>query len=427
MRFFCHLLLRHLRQYPGRVAAALVVLTAASALMLALAGMGAALRFRVGGYLAELFPEEKVWLEAGKAALGPVAFENKPINDETVKQVATRPEVEHVWPVEPVRFPISVSGNLFGQEVASDAVIHGVTRPLIEDALKKDQPWGAPKSPEGPYPIVVSRYFLDLYNLGLARANGMPLLSPSFLIGRHVKVMLGVSTVMGAVRSGVAPREVKGVVVGFTAQPAMIGLAMPEEVVHALNQEYAPNTTTQYVTLVVLLKKGADRKAFLKSVVGQGLVLSGGDVLGERIKTGVRVAGWALIGLSASIFALGMMTFYMLFTMIFHSRRLDLIRLRALGLSPVQVVGLALGEVGVIATSAVLLAGGANALLGYWAAERLRSWAEQMSWLPPNLLDPATGWLALASGAILVTTLLPALPVLRWVVTVEPAQVIRDM
>jgi hypothetical protein len=276
---------------------------------------------------------------------------------------------------------------------------------------------------------VVSRYFLDLYNLGLARANGLPLLNPHSLVGRHVTITLGASTVLGVSKNAPSPREVKGIVAGFTAQPAMIGLALPEEVVHALNQEFAPRLPAQYVTLVVQLKKGADRREFLKDAANEGLVLSGGDLLGERVKTVVRVAGWTLIALAAGIFGLGMLTFYLLFTMIFHARRFDLIRLRALGLSPPQVVGLALGEVLAIAALAVVLAGGLNAFLGHWAAEWLKEWAAhaQLTWLPPGLFEPATGWLIITSFFILLTTLLPALPMLRWVVKVEPAQVIRDM
>jgi hypothetical protein len=217
------------------------------------------------------------------------------------------------------------------------------------------------------------------------------------------------------------------VVVGFTAQPGMIGLAMPEDVVRAFNREFSAAGAVQYVKLVVRLKKGAERRSFLPAAAAEGLVLSGGDAIGEQIKTAVRAAGWLLIGLAGGVFGLGMLTFYLLFMMTFHARRLDLIRLRALGLSPAEVVALALGEVGLIAAAAVALAGGTGVLLSAWAAGRLKQWSAALSWLPPGLLEPAPGWLVPASLIILVTTLLPALPVLRWVVKVEPAQVIRDM
>lgn len=425
MRFFFHLLGRHLRQYPGRALTALFVLTVASTLMLALAGTGAALRFRLGGYLDELFPEEQLWLESARSSLGPVAFESKPITEETVEQLSRLPGVEQVWPIEPLRFPVSVSGNLFGQELVSEAVIYGVPRELVADALKPDQPWGK-ATPTSPYPIIVSRYFLDLYNLGLARSQNLPLMSTGFVIGRHVTILLGRSAILGTAAAKPA-REVRARVAGITSQPAMIGLAMPVELVREFNQEFATNPAPQYVSLVVRLKKGADRQAALAAVGKMGLTLSGGGTTGERLKMGVNVAGWGLIALAGAVFGLGMLTFYMLFTMIFHARRLDLIRLRALGVSPAGAVALALGEVGSIALLAVGLATAINAVLSYKLATLMGTLPELRAWLPEDLFEPSPAWLAIASAVILVATLLPALPTLRWVVKVEPGQVIRDL
>ena len=426
MRFFVHLLWRHLRQYPGRALAALVVLAVAALLMLTLAGAGAALRFRVGAYLAQLFPEERLWLEAGRMSLGPIALEGRPITDQTIEAVTRRPEVARLWPIESIRFPVYAEGNLFGQEIRSEAVIHGAPRELIADALAPDQPWGLPAKPDGEVPIVVSRYFLDLYNLGLARSSGLPLLSPASVLGRHLTVVLNASAVI-APSVGQNSRAVRAVVVGITAQPAIIGLVMPDGVVHGFNKEYLPNAPAQFVKLGVQLNKGADRDAFIRSISELGLVLPTADTIGEKIKNAVRMASWILLGLAASVFALGMLTFYQLFAMTFHSRRLDLIRLRALGLSPVQVVGLALGEVGVIAAAAVVLAGGANGLLTWWLAGRLGDLLQSIGGLPAGLLAPAPGLLAAFSLLLLLLTLLPALPMLAWVVRVEPAQVIRDL
>ena len=130
MRFFAHLLLRHLRQYPGRALAAVVVLGVAAALMLLLAGMAAMLNFRVGGYLAELFPEERMRLEALRRSIGPVAFESNPITQSTLDMVRARPDVAHVWPIESVRFPIRVEANILGNMISTDAIIQGAPRVL---------------------------------------------------------------------------------------------------------------------------------------------------------------------------------------------------------------------------------------------------------------------------------------------------------
>ena len=426
MRYLAHLLVRHLRQYPGRALTALAVLMAASILMLTLAGAGAALRFRVGNYLARIFPEQQIWLEAGRASLGPIALEPHPITDETIAAVTQRPEVAQVWPVEPLRVPVAVSGNLFGQEITSDAVIHGVGRPLVDDALDENMSWGAPSDPNAPYPIVVSRYFLDLYNLGMARASGLPLLSENLVLGKHITIYLGSSTAL-ELPAGRPQRTVRGVVAGFTSQPGLLALEMPADVVRGFNHEFLPKSAPQYVKLSVQLKKGADRDAFIEAIAQLGLIVPGSDLLAGQIKRSVRLAGWTLMALAGGVFALGMLTFYTLFTMIFHARRLDLVRLRALGLSPAEAVALALGEVGAIALTAVVLATVTVGFLNQWVAARLQAMAALTNTLPPELFQTSWGWLILAGLLILLVTAAPALPVLRWIVKVEPAQVIRDL
>lgn len=426
MRYLLHLLLRHLRQYPGRSMTALAVLMIASILMLALAGAGVALRFRVGNYLGRIFPEQQIWLEAGRAALGPIALEPHPITDQTLEALRARPEVSRVWAIEPLRVPVSVAGNLFGQQITSDAVIHGVDKTLVSDALPAGQSWDQPANPEGPYPIVVSRYFLDLYNLGMARAAGLPLLNESLVLGKHMTITLGLSTAI-PLPSSKAPRVVTGVVAGFTSQPGLLALELPATAIREFNREFIPQYAPQYVKVSVELKKGADRDAFLAGISTLGLLVPGSDIFGAEIKRAVRLAGWTLLTLAAGVFTLGMLTFYTLFTMIFHARRQDLVRLRALGLSPAEAVALALGEVGVIALGAVIAATVAVGLYNQWAAARLQALAAVTNTLPPELFQTSWGWLVLAGLAILVVTITPALPVLRWIVKVEPAQVIRDL
>lgn len=337
-----------------------------------------------------------------------------------------RPEVNRVWTVETLRIPAAATGNLFGQQLTSDAVIHGVDRELVADALRKDQPWGPPADPQGDYPVVLSKFFIDLYNLGMARAAGLPLLNEANVIGRHATIYLGASTMMG-LPPGQKPRTFTGVVVGLTSNPGMLALIMPSEVVRALNKEFLPNMEPQYVKVSVLLKKGADRDAFLQGIAPLGLVVPGSDLLGPQLKRAVRVAGWTLLLLALGVLALGMLTFYTLFTMIFHARRLDLVRLRALGLSPAEVVALALGEVGAIALGAVSVATVVVGTLGVWLAGRLQAMTTLASVLPPELFRISWGWLIVAGGVILLLTITPALPVLRWIVKVEPAQVIRDL
>ena len=425
MRFFPHLLARHLFQHPGRALSAILVLAVAAALMLALASAGAAVRFRLGDRLEQMFPEERLVLEPGRASFGPIAVEPAAIDDATIAKLEERPELLRVYPIEPVRFPVRAEGELFGNVISSDAIIHGVPRALVEDALATGTRWAAPDAAGKPWPIVVSTYFLDLYNLGMARAGGLPLISPEFVVGKHFRLYLGESyTGLGATSQPVKFIDLE--IKGLTEQPGLLGLAMPIEVVAGLNRAYAPTKPRQYVQLVVDLEAGADRAGFLKFAAGLMLRPSRQQVLGEQLKTGVRAAGWGLIGLALAVFLLGLLTFYLLFAMIFHARRADLLRLRALGLAPASAAALALGEVLALAAAAMAIAVSADLLLSRWAERAAVPLIERISVLPPDLLALSLPWVFGASAFILAAALLPALPMLWSVARVEPGRAIRD-
>jgi hypothetical protein len=424
-RYFLHLLRLFLRQHPGRAFLAFVVLLVASAMMLLLADVGAALRFRVGAQLERVFPDERLRLEAGRAALGPIAIESKTITPAVVAELRRRPDVMEVLPIEPARVPVCVTGSLFGQDLASDAVIHGVPRALVADALGPGVEWRMPSSPDEACPLVASRYFLDLYNLGLARSSGLPLLNPDYVIGKHLQIVWGRSSVMPAPASMQAG-SMRAEIVGLSSDPALVGLAIPDDAVRSINKQYGNLAEPSYVELVVRLRSGKDAERFLADVTGMGLVLSSGEMLGRQVKFAVGLAGWVLIGLALAVFALGMMTFYLLFAMIFHARRPDLARLRAMGMGAAPLLGLAVGEVGVMALAAVLAAGVMNYAVMTQANALALKWLNGQSWLPPNVLAPSVGWLALTSLVILAATLAASAPMLRWVFRVDLGQALRD-
>ena len=425
MSFFLHLLRRHLAQYPGRVLTAVVALSVAAALMLALAGAGAALRFKVGGRLGELFPEERLRLESGRAALGPIALEGRPITDAEVQALSQVQGVLDVWPIEPIQFPVQAVGSIFGQTLATDAVIHGVPRALVADAISTAVAWRMPDDFDAPLPVVVSHYFVDLYNLGLARASSLPLLNPDTIIGRHFDIILGQSSV-GLGTSREKPVMIDSQVLGLTREPSLIGIVIPIDIARAYNLKFAGQEEPRYVQVVLRLAPDADRAAVTARAAELKLVPAGGDLLGEQLKAGVRVASLALGGLALAVLALGLLTFYLLFSLIFHARRADLLALRTLGLTPLQAVALAMSEVGTLAVVSVGIALAANLALMSWASRLAAGWHERLSWLPEDLFRADPLWMLLAGAAILLLTLLPALPMLREVMVAEPGQSIRD-
>lgn len=427
MGFFAQLLARHLRQYPSRSLAGVLVLAVAASLMLVLAGTAAMLQFRVGGYLAELFPEERVRVAALRRSIGPVSFESNPITDATLQAVRERPDVAQVLRIEAVRFPIRVEANILGNMISTDAIIQGASRTLVDDAVGTGVLWRAPEQPGQAYPVVLSRYLLDMYNMGYARSTGLPMLEPGAIVGRGVDIFLNESTI-GLQFPGQSSRRIRAELVGFTSNPALMGIVLPDDAVAAFNREFLPaGSQTQYVQLLIDLRREGDRATLLRELERLSLTPAGSELMADRLKLGVRTAARVLTLLAGAVILLGMLTFYTLFSMVFHARRLDLMRLRALGFSARRAIALAMAEVLLLAGVAV---GGATLLVALLERDliaRMTQVVQEFASLPPGLLQPAGVWLWVAAGAILVCALLPALPMLAWVARTEPAGVIRDL
>ncbi len=103
------------------------------------------------------------------------------MNDSIVKRLEDREDIEEVWTVEPARFSLSIETELFGKSFVSEAVVHGIDHSLVEPQLGiSGLDWMEPGGDNPIYPLLVSRYFLDVYNLVVAKSAGLPILSSKF-------------------------------------------------------------------------------------------------------------------------------------------------------------------------------------------------------------------------------------------------------
>src|SRR5690606_14823335 len=116
---------------------------------------------------------------------------------------------------EAARFPLRAEGYLMGQGLSTDAVVHGVPRQLVADALSDDVSWSTQTLGVNTWPVVGSQYFLDLYNLGYARSAGLPLIDEDFVLGKHFDLVLGENTI-GLGRTEEPVRRLRLRIVGMT-------------------------------------------------------------------------------------------------------------------------------------------------------------------------------------------------------------------
>lgn len=419
-----HLLWRHLWQYPGRLLFGWGTMLLASVALLLLSHGAALLHWRLGPQLEAWYPREQVVLEPALNALGPLAFERGKLDANRIDEIRDLPVVESVWPVYTLKVPTIAVGTIFGQELSTDVVVHGVTREMVSDGLDDTTAWGLPHDPEAPYPVVIAQQWLDLYNLGYARAHGFPLLNPQMVIGQDFDLIFGASNLTGM---GRGQAMVHCEVVGLTRKPGVHALAMPVEAIEYFHKHYGEDNESAISQVMVQLKPTASREAFVQTVGEWGLHSTQSSQLGERLKQLVTGAGYALAGLAVMVLGLGLLVFYAMLAMTLHARRDDLFKLRALGLGPVAMVALGLGEIVITVLAAQAVALGIVPLLLSQAGGWVSGWTQALPLDLSTWASPYFGLWVLVMTLALFLSLLPVTPVLIAWARSAPGNHLRDL
>lgn len=153
---------------------------------------------------------------------------------ETIKELEKIPHVESVSPQLNYENISSLRVNIWNQTFQTDAMIFGLPYEFLsEDIADKDE-WINPREP---YPALISRNIINLYNLTVAPSNNLPSFSEQDIFGLEFTLMPGVSTFFPAISSQVQP--VKAKIVGFSDKVDLIGVTLPLEAVRKFNlQQY---------------------------------------------------------------------------------------------------------------------------------------------------------------------------------------------
>lgn len=198
--------------------------------------------------LEKLFPERRLIVRPPALNLSLVRFQTRNITDPDLEVFRSIPGVSRVDPQMPIAFPIHAEGHLapMQDDIVTEIVIHGVPRELVADAVPADEPFDWTFDASRPCPAVISSYFLDLYNLGIAESNRLPKLNENALVGKTFTLVLGQSVIVPGMGAG-KTRRVSCAVAGFTRDPNLAGVAIPLSAARAFNQwEAGSNFVAKY-------------------------------------------------------------------------------------------------------------------------------------------------------------------------------------
>jgi putative ABC transport system permease protein len=427
LRQSLYLTRKNLRQNLGRAILACLGVGVGMAIVLASLSLGWGVHAHVLKRLREAMPERILSARRAHMDVGPLRIQGKPITEAEVERLRALEEVKSVWPQIPITFPIHAEGELLGVHLSTDVVVNGVAPALARGDVAPGKTFAFdPEAPE-PVPVLVSRYVMDLYNLGYAEANGLPKLSEAFVIGRTFRIVLGQST-MPVLGDDPEARAVECVVVGLTGNPSLLGVTMPAGHVAAFNREFSAADEPQYNALHIELREVDGLERVEEELREMSLRPDSQRELLRRLQFFLRILLLTILVFSALVLTVAMCNVANTFSLILLQRRFEIGLLRAVGATRGSVVRLFLTE-----TAALGAAGGAfGAVVAFCVTAGVNHLCR--SYLPPLSLLPADqqvlifGWpLALAGVAFAAAaSMASTLPIVLRETARAPAVLLRQ-
>lgn len=385
--------------------------------------------------LEKLFPERKVLVAPKALEVAFVKVNAKRIDDDALARIRALPGVAAAHGHMPIQFPIHAVGKLgpMAGELATEIVVHGVDRALVADGLPETEPFDWTLDPNGglppgepPVPVVVSAYFLDLYNAGLAETNGLPQLTEKALFGRRFRLVLGESTFRAA--RGERRREVECRVVGLTRDPQLAGVAVPLSAVRSFNRWWRNGEDRAEFTLLQVETISAGVIDAVSGEIGKmGFGVRHPGAAFERWRWAAR-AGLALLGgFGAALLLLALGNVASTFALVLSERRGELGLLRALGATRGRIRALLLVETIWIAASAGAVGAVGALLVGRLSRKVLQDLAGQFVSLADLGPIPGVGIAALTWAAAVALAVAATLPAALRATRGATAHALRDL
>jgi len=402
-RSYLFLIGRHMAGAPLRSVVAVAGVAVAAAVWMAAVAAVWLVRVEIAPRIETIFPANR--LVARPAAAPLLMFDIGParLSEATARAIEGWPGVAAVARQAAITFPLRAEINLLGNALQTDAIVNGVDPSLVAAELPDPGAFAYSSDPAAPVPVVASRYFLDMYNLGYAESEGLPRVNESAVVGRHFQLILGESVSSG-------PREKKRIaqcrVVGLTRNVQLIGLVVPIEYAREWNAWHrgagAASAREGYTALHVSVRSAEAYAEVESRLRAEGMQVESARDLLERARLMLAlIVGGATAG-GLLVVALAGFNLWNTFTLNLIQRRREIAVLRALGATPGQVFAVFGAEALALAAAGCALGGGAIATLVLAARGRLPDLPEAFDFLDGARFGAALG----AAGATLPVVIL---------------------
>lgn len=308
------------------------------------------------------FPERILIGSPQTADISLVRVDTTQITEETITTIRAMPGVDYVAPQLTISFPTRAEGSIFGTVISTDVVVNGVPREMVANDLAPGKEFRYDADLNLPIPVLISQYFIDIYNAGYARSQNLPQFNPAAVIGRTFDLILGEST-LAELSPGRKVQSVTCEVVGFTPNTYLLGLIIPLEYVKTFNRWYHGYDTTQYTHAHVALTSLNAAPQVRQKLESLGLqVESNKDIL-DRFRLIANIVTGLILFFSGCVLLISLNAMVNTFTLILIERRREIGLMRTVGGSRRVVLVVYAVEAALIGSSGGILGTAVSAAL----------------------------------------------------------------
>ena len=381
-------------------------------------------------------PAEEILVSSPQTDIGPLRL-NRPgifssarrIDDDVVKKMEdveidadggkVKP-VKTVWRRMDATFPVSITGEMLGVSYGTDTAVSGVDTGLVARDVQEGE--FAYSTGEGPVPALIPEALLEVYNSAFSRANGLPGLNPSFLLGKHFDMNLGQSSISSS--SNTLIRR-QGVIVGLTKRGTLLGVTVPIEYVREWNRRIGgEGSANEYTSLVIEVTDARFVPMVTESVRNMGFSASSSTGMAERVAGIVAMITAGLSLLAGVILAVAGLNAWGLFKLAALERRSVAGLWMALGATPGEVRSLLMAEAVAVGAGAgfigAIIAAAACTVTNY-AAERA---AVSIPLFPPRLAIFELEYVCLGITLAALVAIIAAWPSASRLARTDPAEIL---
>jgi ABC-type antimicrobial peptide transport system permease subunit len=168
------------------------------------------------------------------------------LTPETLQKILLIDGVKTVHPEIQFNNFASLEANLLGFSFITDSMLFGVPKEFIEQDLQNPELWDQDREP---YPCLIPRKLLDLYNMAIAYPQGLPTISEESLLGKELSLYPNYSSFFPGMNEKLD--KIKLEIVGFSDKINLLGATLPYEIIENLNSSYASTKKVKYLELFV--------------------------------------------------------------------------------------------------------------------------------------------------------------------------------